>query len=120
MGAITVTLLNPGDITAYFGDRKIVFGTIQMSSSYAAGGDTFTAGQFGFEHLDYLDVGLAANANPGTAFLILAPILPTATGLTAGGHMQALVSGASLSGPFTENAVANISAYTAPFMAIGW
>ena len=52
MGAITVSSRNY-DLA---GSRNTVFGTLALSSSYATGGDTFTAANFGLSQIDHLRV----------------------------------------------------------------
>ena len=42
MGSVTVTR----DHLTYFGDRIIVYGVLSPSSSYATGGESYTAGDF--------------------------------------------------------------------------
>lgn len=50
MGATTQVL---GEQTVQ-GNKRITYGTIALSSSYATGGDTFTAARFGLSRIDKL------------------------------------------------------------------
>ena len=50
MGNITVS----EDYRRVFGDQKVSFGKLNLSSSYSANGDSFTADQFGFTKLSRL------------------------------------------------------------------
>jgi len=120
VGAITVAVSNTTEPVDYFGSRKVVFGTITMSSNYQAGGDTFTLSQFGLEELSYLDIGpTAVNGTPNSYVLSVA--YPNATGGAANGAILAFGSSNTSGAAFPQVANnTNLSAYTAQFMAIGW
>lgn len=122
MGAVVITLADPGpNPVDYFGSRKIVFGTLTMSAAYAEGGDSFTAGQLGLERVDYIGIAALSNGGAPATGVVVAPKLPTDTGFTAAGTIQAFETGAAVSGPLAEVAAAtNLSAYTAPFIAMGF
>jgi len=53
MGALTITERKPPQ---YVGNQKRVRATCTPSSSYATGGETFTAVNFGLSRLDYVEV----------------------------------------------------------------
>lgn len=55
MGA-TTQAINSGDSWVTIGNRRGVFATITMSSSYATGGDTVTARAFGLASIDEVDI----------------------------------------------------------------
>lgn len=50
MGAVAVTR----DRRQAFGTQTVVFGTLGLSATYAAGGDTVAASQFGLDQIDEL------------------------------------------------------------------
>lgn len=114
MAAITVTVQNTAEYTS---SRKIVFGTITLSSNYQAGGDSFTLSQFGMEGLDYLDLGTATNATP--LALLLNAVYPNATGGSAAGNIESFTPSNTNTLQQVANST-NLAGYSAAFMAIGW
>jgi len=54
MGACTITLDSSPSPNENWGQRNVVFGTLNLSNSYATGGDTFTVGEFALGQLDAL------------------------------------------------------------------
>jgi hypothetical protein len=55
MGA-TTQAINSGDSWVTIGNRRGVFATVTMSSSYSTGGDTVTAAAFGLVTIDDIDI----------------------------------------------------------------
>lgn len=122
MGTVTVTIVNPDpDAYEYEGRNLQVYGTITLSGSYSTGGDTFTTGQFRMERLLYLDINMPGGGAGHTTAYLLAPNLPTTTGLSAAGTIQVFGSGASSGAALVEvTNGTNLSAFSFGFMAIGW
>lgn len=111
MGAIAVTITRQ----TVFGDMRCTYGTFTMSSSYAAGGDTFTPQQFGMNSLQHIEIagGQAITATP-TAFDVVPNIALT--------KMIALGTNATPGAAVAEvevTAATNLSGFTAAFMAWG-
>ena len=52
MGACTVTITD----NTVWGNKRVVYGTIAGSSSYAQGGETFTLAQLGLNALDDMSI----------------------------------------------------------------
>lgn len=118
MGTVVVTIANPGpDPVDYFGSRKVVFGTLHLSTSYATGGDSYTAGQFGMERIDMLEIAQPGDGN--TTSWMLAPILPTTVGQSAAGKIQAFGTGSG-AGALAEAGNIDLSSFVANFLAIGF
>ena len=119
MGNVVVTLANPGpDPVDYFGSRKVVFGTLNLSADYATGGDAYTAGQFGLERVDAL---LISQPGDGSATSwMLAPTLPTTSGLTAAGVIQAYGGAAAATALEEAAAATDLHTFIANFLAIGF
>lgn len=117
MGAVVVvSVSSEGDLTL---SKRIVIGTLHLSTSYASGGDTFTVGQFGLEKIDFMSLNLGLNSGDVTKAILLTPILPaTATGSAAAGTIQAFWSAASAT--FLAEASGDLHAYVANYWIEGW
>lgn len=75
MGTATFAQLGTVGQTAvddYFGMRRVKFGTITMSSSYATTGDTILVSAFGMDVIDFIDFNLAQASGGGTTAVALA------------------------------------------------
>lgn len=120
MGTLVVT---PGiNMTNNAGGKAYrMDGKLQMSTTYATGGDTTTALAFGVGILD--QVTLAEGALNGTTqSVILAPNYPTTNGYNATIKVQAFwVNTASTTGGYLVEVTAgtNLSAITVGYMAYG-
>lgn len=117
MGNGTVTL--SGDPLDFGISRKYVFGTLALSSSYATQGDSFTAGQFGLEKIDFLTMDTGTPGTATTAY-VLAWTPATTTGQTAAFKIQAFQSGGAAAPLAEVGAGVNLTTFTADFMAVGW
>jgi hypothetical protein len=95
--------------------QRLVFGRIASSTSYAAGGDTFTAAQMGLKTIDKMYVQPSILV---TTAACLPVIVPTGGSWPAtGGKMALLVSAAAASPPAEGSG--DLSAYTQEFLAWG-
>jgi hypothetical protein len=106
----------------YFGMRRVKFGAITMSSSYATGGDTILISAFGMEFIDWLDFGMAVPAGGATGIFLsmgqstLAPQDPA----TATIKIQAYWVGPATSGVFAEvTAAQNLSTFVGSVVVYG-
>lgn len=118
MGAVVVTISTPNPVD-FFGSQKVVFGTLHLSTSYATAGDTFTNGQFGLEEITFLSINTGNGASLTTAWQLVAN-LPTSTGLTAAGTIQAFGTAGSAGALAEASSNTDLHTFTANFMAVGW
>ena len=107
MGACVVTV----DTNGYseMGNREVRFGTIHCSSSYAAGGDTFTPAQFGLSKITRLDIQGAVNGTP-TGYLAV----PDLT------NLKLIMLGGAASGAALAEASGDLSTFVANYTAFGY
>ena len=96
MGAVTVSIVKKS-VGAYVPSGKCVLADVTFSSSYAAGGDTFTPDQFGMKKVDAI-VDCGAAVGSATTGYVIAPDL---TGLKI-----RLLGGAASGAALTETATA--------------
>jgi hypothetical protein len=105
MGAVTVAIKK----TVYSSAGKIVIADVTFSGTYAAGGDTYTPGQFGMRNIDAIDCpGAVASASTG---FMLAPDLV--------GQKLRLLGGAASGVALAENGVAGQTGTVARVVAYG-
>lgn len=108
MGACTVTLID----STVFGNKRVSRGNITGSSSYAQGGETFTAAQMGLRTIDFLLVSAGfSGSGPAASFDLV-------TDLT---NSKLLFFGGAAAGVASQEAAAaaNTSVQTNQYMAIG-
>jgi hypothetical protein len=110
MGACTVTLVEQ----TVFGNKRVVYGRIAASTSYAAGGETFTAAQMG---LDVIDKMVVIPSILVSTKAYIPVIIPTGGSWPATGGKMALVGGSASSG--LAEGSGDLSAFTQEFQAWG-
>lgn len=110
MGACTVTVIEQ----TVDGNKRVVLGRIAASTSYAAGGESFTAAQMGLDVIDKLIVQPSVLVSTKAYIPV---VVPTGGSWPAAGGKLALV-GASASSGLAEGS-GDLSAFTQEFIAYG-
>jgi len=117
-GKITVTTssttMEPS-VSDQLGHHRRVTGTLTMSAAYVAGGDTFTAAQFGLGLVTDLWIQPSTIARGTTGWVFS----PTLNADLQGGFVQLLGTGASDNAALGEAANGDYSTVTARFNAWG-
>ena len=112
MSALTVTPNTTSNAPTVFGNLRVVFGTYHFSTSYAAGGDTFTAAQFGFDVLLYVYFADAVIPSSPTTLLVV----ETNAAQTA---LQAFNYSTGTTVALAEQTTSDIHTAAGTFMAFG-
>ena len=117
-GAITVTTSSTTfapNVDDQLGHHRRIGGTLTMSAAYVAGGDTFTAAQFGLGLIDDLWVQPATVTRGTTGWLFSVTINSD----HKGGFIQLLGTGASDNAALGEAANGDYSTFSSRFNAWG-
>ena len=127
MGTCTFAQLGTAGQTGvddYWGQRRIKFGVLTMSTSYATTGDSILVSAFGMDAIDQIIFTTPAQASGGGTTAVILSVgqsisLPLDPG-TATVKVQAYWAPASTSTEYTEvNSTTNLSTYAAQCIVIG-
>jgi hypothetical protein len=107
MGAVTVVIRARNPLG---GVAKSVVADVTFSSSYAAGGDTFTPSQFGMNTILQIDTN-SASASATTGYMVMPDLVNN--------KLKLMGSNGAAPAAFAETSTANQSATVARVVVIG-